>query len=237
MSPSSGRFLSVDPATGRITLPLTLHSYLYGTAGPSVHTDPSGASSLAELFAAIGQWLTLAAQRIVKHVRGEPNQMIFYVENYVGWDDGLLWDFPGTEYSGDLEEVKRDTLKHNYRVVSALDKAALQRHVRMHRYNVVVAHNDLIWGISSAYEGEIGQQPGPVRTSTRVPHATVMNWAASSKHTYIATCWGSFNYGTSSKNQYSGYPPSEPSETVWGTNFHKLIRWAKNILITRGRLF
>ena len=47
-NPVTGRFLTRDPATGKITDPKSLHKYLYAGANPVDATDPSGRATFSE---------------------------------------------------------------------------------------------------------------------------------------------------------------------------------------------
>ncbi|MBD3239311.1 MAG: hypothetical protein GF331_01900 [Chitinivibrionales bacterium] len=49
MSPSTGRFVGVDPWAGDKLSPPTLHRYLYANGSPAQHTDPSGLMTLLEV--------------------------------------------------------------------------------------------------------------------------------------------------------------------------------------------
>lgn len=52
-SPSLGRFLSRDPADGRLASPSSLHPYLYANGDPIDYRDPSGRESLLALSLAL----------------------------------------------------------------------------------------------------------------------------------------------------------------------------------------
>jgi RHS repeat-associated protein len=45
--PASGRFTQADPSSGQITLPWTLHKYIYANGNPLLYFDPSGRDGLA----------------------------------------------------------------------------------------------------------------------------------------------------------------------------------------------
>jgi RHS repeat-associated protein len=45
-SPTEGRFVSVDPHAGDLTVPISLHRYLYANASPASYVDPSGDSTM-----------------------------------------------------------------------------------------------------------------------------------------------------------------------------------------------
>ena len=60
LDPSSGRFLSEDPASGQAHDPRTLHLYAYTPADPINHRDPSG-----ESWAALGGMLMNLATRLL----------------------------------------------------------------------------------------------------------------------------------------------------------------------------
>ena len=47
-SPESGRFLTIDPAAGRPSIPVSLHRYVYANAAPTQFKDASGMAAAAE---------------------------------------------------------------------------------------------------------------------------------------------------------------------------------------------
>lgn len=49
MDPSVGRFVTMDPYSGSIFDPISLHKYLYANSNPIAYTDPTGYFSLAEM--------------------------------------------------------------------------------------------------------------------------------------------------------------------------------------------
>ena len=53
MDPTGGRFLGMDPARGRILVPISLKKYLYASANPANHADPSGREDLGSISAGI----------------------------------------------------------------------------------------------------------------------------------------------------------------------------------------
>lgn len=69
MDPSTGLFLSLDPAPGRIFEPLTLHKYLYTVADPVNNVDPSGRESLPSQLTAVATSVALAIQNMSAQLR------------------------------------------------------------------------------------------------------------------------------------------------------------------------
>lgn len=59
MEPGAGRFLGMDEYAGSVKDPLTLHRYAYASSSPTLYTDPSGRSNLAE------QSFVMGGQQIV----------------------------------------------------------------------------------------------------------------------------------------------------------------------------
>ncbi len=51
MDPSVGRFVTMDPYTGSLFDPMSLHKYLYANSNPIMYTDPTGYFSLLEMNA------------------------------------------------------------------------------------------------------------------------------------------------------------------------------------------
>jgi RHS repeat-associated protein len=68
MSPSTGRFWSMDSYAGNAADPLSLHRYLYGNANPVFWVDPSGHGVMADLMASnfiLGLLFTVARPALV----------------------------------------------------------------------------------------------------------------------------------------------------------------------------
>jgi hypothetical protein len=61
MDPASGRFLTLDPYSGNLQDPLSLHKYLYTHANPIMGIDPSGLFTVGEVFTAVGISLNLTS--------------------------------------------------------------------------------------------------------------------------------------------------------------------------------
>jgi RHS repeat-associated protein len=55
-NPTTGRFMSRDPWDGEVTLPATLHKYLYVGGDPINWRDPSGKAAIIEYKFNIGPW-------------------------------------------------------------------------------------------------------------------------------------------------------------------------------------
>ncbi|GHU57116.1 hypothetical protein AGMMS49975_21930 [Clostridia bacterium] len=51
MNPKTGVFISMDPYSGNLQDPISLHKYLYANANPITYTDPTGLFSLGDLSA------------------------------------------------------------------------------------------------------------------------------------------------------------------------------------------
>jgi RHS repeat-associated protein len=49
MNPQTGAFISMDPYSGSLQDPVSLHKYLYANASPVMFTDPTGLFSLADI--------------------------------------------------------------------------------------------------------------------------------------------------------------------------------------------
>jgi len=55
-NPQTGRFMSRDPNAGNITIPASLHKYLYAGGDPVDGRDPSGRDSLIESSLDLAEW-------------------------------------------------------------------------------------------------------------------------------------------------------------------------------------
>lgn len=53
--PAMGRFISRDPAMGRVAMPVSFHPYLYGNANPLIYVDPMGTQALVAYSSLTGQ--------------------------------------------------------------------------------------------------------------------------------------------------------------------------------------
>jgi RHS repeat-associated protein len=53
--PARGRFSTVDPARGRIDMPITLNRYLYANGDPVNEMDPTGRNAVLEFFGVLGK--------------------------------------------------------------------------------------------------------------------------------------------------------------------------------------
>ena len=70
MNPSTGTFISMDPAQGSIFDPVSLHTYLYANANPVMNCDPSGRFTLGEMLE------TMAIQAIIGSELGALSGMV-----------------------------------------------------------------------------------------------------------------------------------------------------------------
>ena len=62
MNPSTGTFISMDPAQGSIFDPVSLHKYLYANANPVMNCDPSGRETLVEMAVTVAAFTILFAE-------------------------------------------------------------------------------------------------------------------------------------------------------------------------------
>ena len=65
MNPSTGTFISMDPAQGSIFDPVSLHKYLYANANPIMNCDPSGRETKEMTMAAVAIVGILASAFII----------------------------------------------------------------------------------------------------------------------------------------------------------------------------
>ncbi len=85
LDPSSGRFLSLDPAFGSPESPVSHHRYLYATADPVNNLDPTGKVNFASLnigMAIQGFMVTLNAYSFVKNTVSAIKYSISAINNF-----------------------------------------------------------------------------------------------------------------------------------------------------------
>jgi RHS repeat-associated protein len=74
MSPSTGRFTSVDPAVGDRLAPVSLHRYLYSNNSPATFVDPTGNFTLVEAMVVVAD-LTILASYVILAPHIQPNKV------------------------------------------------------------------------------------------------------------------------------------------------------------------
>jgi hypothetical protein len=242
MSPTTGTFASVDPSPGSSYAPATLGRYVYAGASPLSSYDPSGQNyfTIAAVAVVGVVAVTLATHAIVTWAHREPNNFIFYVANGESglrqdflpqYGVGKIVNFPGTEYSPDVEWAMMDSLKYNYRVKMVSTPGALRSLVEGQHYNAIVTHAGLD-RIGIGYLGNEGDPALQWNPAGDVSFRDLAVWAAHSRHTYVAGCSGMAPgvVPPGGDQNLSRYVSTEWSETKEGTNFHKLIPAAKDFL-------
>jgi RHS repeat-associated protein len=81
MSPSTGRFTSVDPFEGCIECGMSLHKYMYANVSPIINSDPSGEVTLSELNVSmsIQNTLRVSSNLMVKTTTGKGKKLIIKI--------------------------------------------------------------------------------------------------------------------------------------------------------------
>ena len=89
-TPSSGRFVSVDPFAGFPEQPYSLNAYQYAYGNSVLHTDPTG-ECVPEVIGTYGQYDPSGFWKIIGMLAQEDCQFIFGTGQGVNWEDGRAY--------------------------------------------------------------------------------------------------------------------------------------------------
>ncbi len=153
-----GRFLSTDPATPLIDVPMTINRYVYAAADPINNTDPTGRFTLPEVLSVISI-ISSVASVYFTFVGNEPLANAFAVISAVTGVGAIVGRFVA---KAAINKAAQEAIKQETRQVT--EQAAEQTASAAFRSEVTYFYQKWTTQLVNIAKGAPGQQAGLIHT-------------------------------------------------------------------------